>query len=97
MYTADEFKSEWQRRHNPSMDLGGDADFYYAVYRNIYSIAEKSARNLRDDIIISLNMYIENKATIGLDPQYEQMYRSIGDLMRIGAICWMSPMKAACL
>lgn len=82
MYSLDKFKTVWQERHTPTMDLGGDAEFYYGVYHDLYSIAGKSARFLRDDVIISLTMYIENKTAIGLDSQYERMYRSIDDLVR---------------
>lgn len=81
MYTTSRFKAEWQRRHNPAMDLSGDVDFYYDVYRRLHRIAGRGAGLMRDGVLIDLLMYIENNATVGLDPQYEMMYRSIGDLV----------------
>lgn len=81
MYTEDGFRAEWQRRHHHTADLSGDVDFYYAVYRRLYVIAAKSAGRLADDVIVSLAMYVENSAAVGLAPVYERMYGSAGDMV----------------
>lgn len=81
MYTEDGFRAEWQRRHHHTADLSGDVDFYYAVYRRLYVIAAKSSGRLADDVIVSLAMYVENSAAVGLAPVYERMYGSAGDMV----------------
>lgn len=81
MYTIDEFKTEWQRLHHPSMNVDGDFAFYHQLYGELLRLAKQHARHYDDAAILSLLLYTENTIAIGLDGVYEYMYRSLGDVV----------------
>lgn len=81
MYTIDEFKTEWQRLHHPSMNVDGDFAFYHQLYGELLRLAKLHARHYDYASILSLLLYTENTVAIGLDGVYEYMYRSLGDVV----------------
>ena len=81
MLTVNEFISEWQRLHHPSMDVSGDTAFYYQVYVRLHRLIGEEARRHDKPEIFSLLLYTENIIAVGLDGVYEYMYRSLGDVV----------------
>lgn len=81
MYTIDEFKTEWQRLHHPSMKMDSDAAFYHQLYCKLLRLAKQHVQKYGDAAILSLLLYTENTVAIGLDGVYEYMYRSLGDVV----------------
>ena len=41
MFTFNEFASEWQRLHHPSMDVTGDVAFFYEIYVRLHRLVDK--------------------------------------------------------
>lgn len=76
MLAINPFISKWQRLHHPSMDVSGDAGFYYQVYERLLRIVGREEAGL-----FPLLLYTENAVAIGLDGVYEYMYRSLGDVV----------------
>ena len=81
MYTIDQFKSRWKRLHHPSMNVDGDVAFFYGIYVRLHHLAEQDARAFDGRLILSLLLYTENTVAIGLDGVYEDMYRSLGNVV----------------
>lgn len=81
MFTINGFFSGWQRLHHPSMDVSGDAAFYYQLYGRLHRLAGQKARRFDGPAISSLLLYTENIIAVGLDGVYEYMYRSLGDVV----------------
>lgn len=81
MQTFDTFRKKWQTLHHPSMDVDGDAAFYYEVYGRLFGLAVREARSFDEAVLFSLLLYTENIVAIGLDGVYEYMYRSLGDMV----------------
>ena len=44
MFTFNEFASEWQRLHHPSMDVTGDVAFFYEIYVRLHRLVDKKRR-----------------------------------------------------
>lgn len=80
MYTEKEFKTRWQELHHPTMNVDGDVAFYYGVYRQFHDIAKESAKNMNDDILLQLVMFVEDAASVSFDSFYETRYRSVGKM-----------------
>ena len=80
MYTEKEFKIKWQRLHHPTMNVDGDVAFYYGVYRQFHDIAKESAKNMNDDSLLQLVMFVEDAASVSFDSFYETRYRSVGKM-----------------
>ena len=81
MHTIDQFKSRWKRLHHPSMNVDGDVAFFYGIYVRLHHLAEQDARAFDGRLILSLLLYTENTVAIGLDGVYEDMYRSLGNVV----------------
>ena len=81
MYTIDRFTSEWKHLHHPSMNVDGDAAFYYEVYGRLHRLVEPDTHKSNEETILSLLLYTENIIAVGLDGVYEYMYRSLGDVV----------------
>ena len=77
MYTEKEFKVKWQSLHHPTMNVDGDVAFYYGVYRQFHDIAKESAKNMNEDCLLQLVMFVEDAASVGFDSFYETRYRSV--------------------
>ena len=80
MYTEKEFKTRWQELHHPTMNVDGDVAFYYGVYKRFHDIAKGSAKNMNDDILLQLVMFVEDAASVSFDSFYETRYRSVGKM-----------------
>ena len=80
MYTEKEFKTRWQKLHHPTMNVDGDVAFYYGVYRQFHDIAKESAKNMNDDSLLQLVMFVEDAASVSFDSFYETRYRSVGKM-----------------
>ena len=80
MYTEKEFKTRWQELHHPTMNVDGDVAFYYGVYRQFHDIAKGSAKNMNDDNLLQLVMFVEDAASVSFDSFYETRYRSVGKM-----------------
>ena len=80
MYTEKEFKTRWQELHHPTMNVDGDVAFYYGVYRQFHDIAKESAKNMNDDSLLQLVMFVEDAASVSFDSFYETRYRSVGKM-----------------
>lgn len=81
MYTEKDFKTRWQKFHHPTMNVDGDVAFYYGVYKQIHDIAKESAKNMNDDILLQLAMFVEDAASVSFDSYYETRYRSVGEMV----------------
>lgn len=81
MYTEKEFKTRWQKLHHPTMNVDGDVAFYYGVYRQFHDIAKESAKNMNEDCLLQLVMFIENTTSVAVDAFYEMRYRSVGNMV----------------
>lgn len=92
MYTKNEFTYRWQRLHHPSMDVRGDADFFYQLYCNLYRLVKECGRRMDEAVIRSLLLYTENEIAVGFDGVYEYRYRSVGDVT--GPYCYRMRMSA---
>ena len=92
MFTFIEFTSEWKRLHHPSMSVDSDVAFFYEIYVRLHRLVEQEAAAFDEQLILSLLLYTENIAAIGLDGVYEYMYRSLGD--RVVGWCRRLEMKA---
>ena len=62
MYTEKEFKTRWQELHHPTMNVDGDVVSYYGVYKRFHDIAKESAKNMNNDILLQLVMFVEDAA-----------------------------------
>lgn len=62
MYTKDEFTYRWQRQHHPSMDVRGDADFFYQLYCNLHRLVKECGRRMDEAVIRSLLLYTKMKS-----------------------------------
>ena len=80
MLTINEFTSEWKRLHHPSMNVDGDVAFFYDIYVRLHRLVEQEAAAFDEQLILSLLLYTENTAAIGLDGVYEYRYRSVGNV-----------------
>ena len=80
MYTEKEFKTRWQELHHPTMNVDGDVAFYYGVYRQFHDIAKGSAKNMNDDILLQLVMFVEDATSVSFNSFYEMRYRSVGKM-----------------
>ena len=80
MYTEKEFKTRWQELHHPTMNIDGVVSFYYGIYRQFHNIAKGSAKNMNDDILLQLVMFVEDAASVSFDSFYEMRYRSVGKM-----------------
>ena len=80
MYTEKEFKTRWQELHHPTMNVDGDVSFYYGVYRQFHDIAKESAKNMNEDSLLQLVMFVEDAASVSFDSFYEMRYRSVGKM-----------------
>ena len=80
MYTEKEFKTRWQKLHHPTMNVDGDVAFYYGVYRQFHDIAKESAKNMNEDNLLQLVMFVEDAASVSFDSFYETRYRSVGKM-----------------
>ena len=80
MYTYTEFTSEWKRLHHPSMNVDGDVAFFYDIYVRLHRLVEQEAVAFDERLVLSLLLYMENTAAIGLDGVYEYRYRSVGNV-----------------
>ena len=81
MFTKDEFTSRWKRLHRPSMNVDGDVAFFYEIYVKLHRLVEQEAAAFDEQLILSLLLYTENTAAIGLDGVYEYRYRSVGNVV----------------
>lgn len=81
MYTPDEFTPQWQRLHRPSMDVSGDAAFYWRLYASLRDLAGRNARPVDGQALLSLLLYTENTIAVGLDGVYEYLYRGLGNVV----------------
>ena len=81
MFTKDEFTSEWKRLHRPSMSVDSDVAFFYDIYVRLHRLVEQEAAAFDEQLILSLLLYTENTAAIGLDGIYEYRYRSVGNVV----------------
>lgn len=81
MFTSTEFSSEWKRLHHPSMNVDGDVAFFYDIYVRLHRLVEQEAAAFDEQLILSLLLYTENTAAIGLDGVYEYRYRCVGDVV----------------
>ena len=81
MYTPDEFTLRWQRLHRPSMDVTDDAAFYWRLYASLRDLAERNARPVDGQALLSLLLYTENTIAVGLDGVYEYLYRRLGNVV----------------
>ena len=81
MYTPDEFTLRWQRLHRPSMDVTGDAAFYWRLYASLRDLTERNARPVGEPDLLSLLLYTENTIAVGLDGVYEYLYRRLGNVV----------------
>lgn len=81
MSGLDEFVPRWQRLHHPSMDVSGDAAFYWRLYANLHDLTGRNARPADEPSLLSLLLYTENTIAVGLDGVYEYLYRSLGDVV----------------
>ena len=80
MYTKDEFTYRWQRLHHPSMDVSGDAGFFYRLYCNLHRLVKEYGGRMDEAAVRSLLLYTENETAVGLDGVYEYRYRRAGDV-----------------
>lgn len=80
MNTEKEFKTRWQKLHHPTMNVDGDVAFYYGVYRQFHDIAKESAKNMNEDSLLQLVMFVEDAASVSFDSFYEMRYRSVGKM-----------------
>ena len=80
MLTLAQFSSEWKRLHHPSMNVDGDVAFFYEIYVRLHRLVEQEAAAFDEQLILSLLLYVENTAAIGLDGVYEYRYRSVGNV-----------------
>ena len=78
MYTEKEFKTRWQELHHPTMNVDGDVSFYYGAYKQLYEIAERSARKMNEFYLLQLVLLVEDGAFACIDCTYEAIYRSVG-------------------
>ncbi len=78
--TEDIFKKRWQKLHHPTMDVNGDVAFYYGVYKQLYDIVKRSARNMNEYYLLQLVMLVEDAASVSIGCTYEVMYRSLGNM-----------------
>lgn len=78
--SEDIFKKRWQKLHHPTMDVNGDVAFYYGVYKQLYDIAKRSARNMNEYYLLQLVMIVEDTASVSIGCTYEVMYRSLGNM-----------------
>lgn len=76
--TEDIFKKRWRNLHHPTMNVDGDVSFYYGVYKQLYDIVKRSARNMNEYYLLQLAMLVEDGAFACVDCTYEDMYRSVG-------------------
>ena len=76
----DIFKKRWQKLHHPTMDVNGDAAFYYGVYKQLYDIAKRGTRNMNEYYLLQLVMLVEDAASVSIGCTYEVMYRSLGNM-----------------
>lgn len=76
--SEDIFKKRWQKLHHPTMNVDGDVAFYYGVYKQLYDIVKRSARNMNDYYLLQLVMLVEDAASVSIGCTYEVMYRSVG-------------------
>lgn len=81
MYTFSEFTSEWKRLHCPSMSVDSDVAFFYEIYVRLHRLVEQEAAAFDEQLILSLLLYTENTAAVGLDGVYEYRYRSVGNVV----------------
>lgn len=81
MLTLPQFTSEWKRLHHPSMNVDGDVAFFYEIYVRLHRLVEQEAAEFDEQLILSLLLYTENTAVIGLDGVYEYRYRSVGNVV----------------
>ena len=63
------------------MNVDGDVAFFYGIYVRLHHLAEQDARAFDGRLILSLLLYTENTVAIGLDGVYEDMYRSLGNVV----------------
>ena len=80
MYTENEFKISWRKLHHPTMNVDSDVAVYYGVYRQSHNIAKESAKNMNDDILLQLAMFVEDAASVSFNSFYEMRYRSVGKM-----------------
>lgn len=81
MNALDEFVPQWQRLHRPSMDVSGDAAFYWRLYGKLRDLACREARSFDGQALLSLLLYTENTIAVGLDGVYEYLYRRLGNVV----------------
>ncbi len=81
MFTLPQFTSEWKRLHCPSMNVDSDVAFFYEIYVRLHRLVEQEAAAFDEQLILSLLLYTENTAAIGLDGVYEYRYRSVGNVV----------------
>ena len=63
------------------MNVDGDVAFFYGIYVRLHHLAEQDARAFDGRLILSLLLYTENTVAVGLDGVYEDMYRSLGNVV----------------
>lgn len=78
--SEDIFKKRWQKLHHPTMNVDGDVAFYYGVYKQLYDIVKRSARNMNEYYLLQLVMLVEDAASVSIGCTYEVMYRSLGNM-----------------
>ena len=81
MYTKDEFTYRWQRLHHPSMDVSGDAGFFYRLYCELHRLVKEYGGRIDEPAIRAWLLYTENTVAIGFDGIYIYRYRSLGNLL----------------
>lgn len=81
MSGLEEFVPQWQRLHRPSMDVSGDAAFYWRLYASLRDLAGRNARPVDGQALLSLLLYTENTIAVGLDGVYEYLYRRLGNVV----------------
>ena len=62
------------------MNVDGDVAFYYGVYWQFHDIAKESAKNMNEDNLLQLVMFVEDAASVSFDSFYEMRYRSVGKM-----------------
>lgn len=78
--SEDIFKKRWQKIHHPTMNVDGDVAFYYGVYKQLYDIVKRSARNMNEYYLLQLVMLVEDAASVSIGCTYEVMYSSLGNM-----------------
>lgn len=78
--SEDIFKKRWQKLHHPTMNVDSDVAFYYGVYKQLYDIVKRSARNMNEYYLLQLVMIVEDTASVSIGCTYEVMYRSLGNM-----------------